>query len=111
MQQAYDFSEGGPVSGMAIVDTFTKLIFGEEDYTSRELLIIQAIRTVDANVLLETHRGMGEYLHDLGVGEMIQLVSRTKKQLLDGTETLVTKAGQALPLENPEHHVMNRRAH
>ena len=30
----YDFSEGGPVSEMDIVDTFTKLIFGEElDYS------------------------------------------------------------------------------
>ena len=44
MQRAYEASDSA-VSEMAIVDTFTKLIFGEEDaYSDRELGIIQAFR-------------------------------------------------------------------
>jgi hypothetical protein len=71
-----------PVSEMAIVDTFTKLIFGEDDrYSTGELMIIQALRLVDDNVSSDGHREMGHYLRALGVGEMIALVSRVRVQL------------------------------
>ena len=96
---------------MAIVDTFTKLIFGEEDdYSSCELLIIQAFRAVDANVLLDTHRLMGEYLRVLGVREMVQVVSRVQEQLLSGEGSLVDPVGQ-VQTGSASHQVMNRRAH
>jgi len=73
--------DDSPISEMAIVDTITKLIFGEEDdYDSRELTIIQALRSVDANVLLDSHRDMGGYLRALGVAEMIQLVTRVRER-------------------------------
>jgi hypothetical protein len=113
MQRAHSSSEGGPVSEMAIVDTFTKLIFGEEnDYSARELLIIQAFRAVDTNVLADTHRAMGEYLRAQGVREMIQLVSqvRMQLQLLSGLDTLNSKANLVLGASD-HHQVMNRRAH
>ena len=104
-------SEGEPVSEMAIVDTFTKLIFGGEDYSSSELLIIQAFRTVDADTLLQTHRDMGEYLRALGVGEMIQLVSRVREQLHNPVEALVTNTGQAAHLDGVGHPAISQQAH
>jgi hypothetical protein len=82
MQRAVLVTEGGSVSEMAIVDTFTKLIFGESvEYSSQELLIIQALRHADANVTFDSHREMGGYLRALGVKEMIQLVARVQQQL------------------------------
>jgi len=96
---------------MAIVDTFTKLVFGEEDeYSARELLIISALRAVDANVFTDTHRDMGEYLRALGVREMIQLVSQVQAELLSGVDSLNSKANLVLGANAP-HSVMNRRAH
>jgi hypothetical protein len=85
MNRGYNFSEGGPVSEMAIVDIFTKLIFGEEDgYSESELMIIRAFRAVDTHVALDTHRDLGEYLRALGVREMIQLVSKVQEKLAGG---------------------------
>lgn len=72
---------------MAIVTTFTKLIFGEEGYTERELLIIEAFRSVEAEVLRDSHTEMGEYLRNLGVREMIQLVSHLRQHIADCFET------------------------
>ena len=98
MQRAYEFREGSQVGEMAIVDTFTKLIFGEEDdYSASELKIIQAFRAADANVLLDTHRGMGEYLRVLAVREMIELVPVVREQLLRGVGSLTNPAGHLLP--------------
>lgn len=76
MQLAYNVNEEIPMSEMAIVNTFTKLIFGEAAYSARELSIIDGFRAVDADVLRDSHEEMGEYLRNLGVREMIQLVSR-----------------------------------
>lgn len=75
-------SDSDPVSEMAIVDTFTRLIFGDEaEFSLRELSIIQAFRSVDANVLMDSYGEMGEYLRNLGVSEMIHLVSRIRQHL------------------------------
>ena len=85
MKRGYNFSEGGPVSEMAIVATFTKLIFGEDDcFDSGELIIIQAVRMADPNLMFDSHRDMGIYLRALGVQEMIDLVGRVR-ELLQGT--------------------------
>ena len=90
---------------MAIVDTFTKLIFGEEDdYSAGELSIIQAFRTADANVLRDSHGDMGEYLRALGVREMIDLVSRVRGQLFSGSPGRVQQPKTRYP-------AMNRRSH
>jgi hypothetical protein len=97
MQRAYKYSESSQVGEMAIVDTFTKLIFGEEDdYSAGELQIIQAFRAADANVLLDSHRDMGEYLRALGVREMIELVSLVREQLLWGMDSLTDQTGHIL---------------
>ncbi|MDA8752685.1 hypothetical protein N9M39_00830 [Halieaceae bacterium] len=86
------------VSEMAIVDTFTKLIFGEDDYySSGELLIIQALRVVDHNLSMDGHREMGNYLRALGVGEMIKLVSRVQGQLASAAPVI------SRPLAAPVH--------
>jgi hypothetical protein len=91
MRRAHNISESNPVSEMAIVDTFTKLIFGQEqDYSTGELSIIQAFRMVDANVLRDDHREMGEYLRNLGVREMIQLVSRLRDHMRDGIDSIAS---------------------
>ena len=110
MQRANRASEGGSISEMAIVDTFTKLIFGEEEtYSSKELHIIQAFRTVDPNVAFDSHTDMGEYLRALGVQEMIQLVARVRVQLAEGLHNL-QDAGRAV-VDTASHVAVNRRTH
>jgi hypothetical protein len=85
MKCTFEISEGGKVSEMAIVDTFTKLIFGQESqYSDRELQIIQALRMIDHNVSLDDHHDMGIYLRALGVREMIGLVSRVYGTMVRG---------------------------
>lgn len=107
MKRAQSNMDSGPVGEMAIVDTFTKLIFGEEDrYTNRELLIIQAFRMVDTNVVFDSHRDMGSYLRALGVAEMIQVVTRVQKQL--ATSEAILPDGM---LPGGTDSALNRRAH
>lgn len=90
-------------SEMAIVDTFTKLIFGEEDHFDRdELLIIQTLRLVDASVSRDSHRDMGQYLRALGVAEMIRLVGRVQAQMAGPVQLVPPRAGSS---------VLDRRAH
>ena len=85
MASSYNFRAEGPASEMAIVDTFTKLIFGEEArYSNLELHIIQSLRSTEPNVALDGHRDMGVYLRALGVDEMIKLVSRVQAQMASG---------------------------
>ena len=89
MKHASDLRAAELVSEMAIVDTFTKLIFGEEQtFSSSEELIIRALRLVDHSVVLDSHRDMGIYLRALGVEEMIQLVTLVQTCLADGMQAL-----------------------
>ena len=105
MKRTHKIAEA-QVGEMAIVDTFTKLIFGEEShYSNRELMIIQAFRNVDANVVLDSHRDMGTYLRALGVGEMITLVSRVQDQMAL-PEPLVAAASAS-----QHSSALNRRVH
>ena len=83
MQFAHNNDQAVPVSEMAIVNTFTKLIFGEDAYNARELAIIDGFRVVEADVLRDSLEEMGDYLRHLGVREMIQLVSRLHRYLAD----------------------------
>ena len=109
MQRAFEASEG-TVSEMAIVDTFTKLIFGEEHgYSDREEIIIHAFRSVDGNVALDSYQDMGKYLRALGVREMIQLVSRVREQLLAGLYDSSAIGGALADVGS--HSAVNRRAH
>jgi hypothetical protein len=85
MKRARVASNRGSVSEMLIVDTFTKLIFGgEAQFSDHELSIVQALRLVDTNFALDSHREMGAYLRALGVQEMISLVSQVKECLANG---------------------------
>ena len=103
MDGAGKFRASEPVSEMAIVDTFTKLIFGEEDaFNSSEELIIEACRLVDHSVELDSRREMGIYLRALGVAEMIQLVSRVQVCLVDGMPALTLLRKET---------ILDRRAH
>jgi hypothetical protein len=84
MQRAYEASDRA-ISEIAIVDTFTKLIFGQEEaYSDLEQVIIEAFRAADINVALDSHHDMGQYLRALGVQEMIQLVSQVREELMTG---------------------------
>ena len=75
-------SSGDADGEMLIVDTFTRLIFGEEGrFDAGELSIINALRRVDQGVAADSHREMGQYLRALGVEEMIQLVARVQAYL------------------------------
>jgi hypothetical protein len=97
MKAAVDSGAGEPVSEMAIVDTFTRLIFAAQDgFNSREELIIQALRVVDTHVALDDYRDIGEYLRALEVAEMIELVTRVQANLA-GTllATATTRASSA----------------
>lgn len=108
MKRSRDSKGGGPVSEMAIVDTFTKLIFGEDRcYSARELHIIQALRMVDTNVVFDSHRDMGAYLRALGVQEMIKLVTRVHRQLASGHGVLPEVPPVAPLRDSPLH----RRVH
>ena len=97
MQLEYNKNEQGPVTEMAIVNVFTKLIFGDESHTSRELMIIQAFRSVDANVGRDSQQEMGEYLRNLGVREMIHLVSRLRQHINENVVSPATKRAQDVP--------------
>ena len=75
------FSQDAPTE-LEIVDTFTKLIFGEaNDYSGQELMIIEALRRTDSNVSLDSQKDMGVYLRALGVREMIGLVARVQASM------------------------------
>ena len=103
MKGASDFRATELVSEMAIVDTFTKLIFGEEDaFSPGEELIIEAFRMVDHSVVLDSHRDMGIYLRALGVAEMIQLVTRVQTCLAEGVQALARVRKET---------ILDRRAH
>lgn len=80
------------VSEILIVDTFTKLIFGEADqYSDDELAIIQALRQVDPNVALNSHSEMGKYLRVLGVREMTGLVGQVRS-FMSGADMVLPTA-------------------
>lgn len=83
MRHAPKAKEDGPVSEMAIVNTFTKLIFGDEVYTASELSIIAAFQAMNVTVARDDRAEMGEFLRNLGVREMIQLVSGLRRYLAD----------------------------
>lgn len=94
MKSDYDFEPGCPVSEIAIVDTFTRLIFGEEDgFSPREQQIIQALGWVENSIAPGSHRDMGRYLRTLEVAEMIRLVTAVQACLADGLQS------HALPRE------------
>ena len=110
MPRADSKGEGAMVSKMAIVDTFTKLIFGEDGaYSVEDLRIIQAFRSADTNVALDSHRDMGGYLRAMGVREMIQLVPLVQHKLMEGWQDLPDTTHQLIG--DGKHQVVNRRAH
>jgi hypothetical protein len=106
MSPTDEVAEEDPVSEIAIVDTFTRLIFGDEDdYSATELLIIQAFRLEDASVALDSHRDMGQYLRALGVRELVQLVSAVRERLTRGIQGIEIIAGDAGdPVLKPRTH-------
>ncbi|TGD73081.1 hypothetical protein E4634_12435 [Mangrovimicrobium sediminis] len=82
MKRATSVASHWPSREMAVVDTFTKLIFEQEsEFSALENSIIQAFRDVDDNVLMDSLADMGEYLRALGVTEMLELVHRVCDQL------------------------------
>lgn len=105
--------EPGNVTEMAIVNTFTKLIFGDESYTTSELAIIAAFRSLDGAVARDTYREMGEYLRNLGVREMIQLVSSLRQQIADcaGAASSSPRRARRTPSLRPDAPGRGREVH
>ena len=103
--------EDVPVTEMEIVNTFTKLIFGDGVITLRELEIVEGFRSVDANVLRDNHAELGEYLRNLGVREMIQLVSRVRQQMHDDTNTTAASSNKKRSSAGPQWSGHNPRPH
>lgn len=102
MRSSHNFRAEGAASEMAIVDTFTKLIFGEEArYTDPELRIIQSLRSTEPNVALDGHGEMGVYLRALGVSEMIKLVSRVRVQMASGHSHRPGRTGSGAGFRQP----------
>jgi hypothetical protein len=99
VRQSHREKEKGPgtVTEMAIVDTFTKLIFGDEDFSDREATIIEALRSVNPGVHHDDCRGMGEYLRGLGVPEMVQLVSRVRQRIAEHGDAPALPSGRSVP--------------
>jgi hypothetical protein len=97
VQRSYKENEIGEVTEMSIVDIFTKLIFGDDGYSERESLIIDAFRSVHPDVMRDSYQEMGEYLRNLGVREMIQLVSRVRQYISDSDELDGLPGGQSTP--------------
>lgn len=97
VQRMHTGKEERLVTEMAIVNTFTKLIFGDEGYSERELMIIQAFRWFDPGARCDSHAGMGEYLRNLGVREMIQLVSQLRQHIAENFETLASLPAATVP--------------
>jgi hypothetical protein len=91
-----------PVSEMEIVNTFTKLIFGDETYSARESSIIDAFRIVDVNVLRDNLSDMGGYLRNLGVREMIQLVARVQRHMAASLASPPASGGRKPRASTPE---------
>jgi hypothetical protein len=87
---------------MAIVNTFTKLIFGDEAYTTSERAIITAFRSLDGTVARDTYKEMGEYLRSLGVREMIQLVSGLRQQIADCPKAASSSPGRGSATHSPQ---------
>ena len=64
---------------LAIVDVFTRLIFGaDHDWDARELAILQAMRQVDVLAHFRSEAEMGACLRAMGVREMIALVEEVR---------------------------------
>ena len=102
MQRLYKEKSGSTVTEMAIVDTFTKLIFGDEAYSEQESLIIDAFQSVRPDVQRDSCEEMGDYLRNLGVSEMIQLVSRLRQHVAETAETSVTVLDRAPTAANAQ---------
>jgi hypothetical protein len=70
------------ITEMMIVDTFTRLIFEQDaDLCARDAQIIEAFRVAEHQVRTRDTVGLGDYLRDLGVREMIKLVGRVRDVL------------------------------
>ena len=112
--RAFD-TRGAGASEMAIVDTFTRLIFGEEDhFDAAELQIIEALRLVDTGLSRDSHREMGRYLRALGVAEMIQLVGLVQACLSGGPLSRADGGMQVAhrgPGRPRSGSILDRRAH
>jgi hypothetical protein len=111
VQHTDNKNEDGPVTEMAIVNTFTKLIFGDGGFTDRELLIISEFRALDAGVLRDSHQEMGEYLRNLGVREMIQMVSRLRQHMKASYDTAASDREQVALSVGIGGTGLNRGAH
>lgn len=79
MKYADTIALGDTPNEMAIVDTFTRLIFADEGtYSAKELEVVAALRCVEPELAADDMLAMGEYLRALGVAEMMRLVSRVQ---------------------------------
>ncbi|MEZ5502518.1 MAG: hypothetical protein R3E50_07570 [Halioglobus sp.] len=103
MEAAYHESAQDPITEMAIVRTFTKLIFGDEEYSPPETRIIEAFRSFDANVRGDDYPALGEYLRNLGVREMIQLVARLQQRIVACSEATVASRAVTAAAHAPRH--------
>jgi len=86
-------TEGEVVSKMAIVDTFTKLIFRDEHFSAQERAMLDALRAVDMYIRADDQSEMGHYIRALGVEEMVQLVSAVSEYL--ARDLAVVQPGKA----------------
>ena len=102
MKRKQKISERGSVSEMAIVDTFTKLIFGEDSrYSNHELMIIQALRMVDTARRLGLKVMMGSMSEStIGSAAIAQLAPLVDHLDNDGTLLLDGDVATGLRVED-----------
>ena len=101
VRRSYTDSGMDCANEMTVVDTFTRLIFGDSDFSDGEIEIIETLRVVNPDVWCDTYPQMGEYLRNLGVREMIQLVSRVREQMAKDTHRSVTGGATAEVSRSP----------
>ena len=79
MPSAPDKAAQGQANEMVIVDTFTRLIFGDQvEVDAVEGRIIEALRLAEPSLLGDSREQMGDYLRAMGVREMVDLVARVR---------------------------------
>lgn len=70
----------GTIDEMAIVDTFTKLIFDAQATLDKtELILVKLLAQIDSSLADASLRDISEHLRSMGVDEMISVVDQVRR--------------------------------
>jgi hypothetical protein len=93
--------QGDEISEMVIVDTFTRLIFGDDsEFDHRERLILEALGALDGSIVVTEPLAVGDYLRALEVSEMITLVAAVRARLEQAVPVLTGAASATVAAQS-----------